>query len=349
MLEEHRKKIDAIDSRIMELVGKRMEVAREIAEYKKERNISVYQPQREAEIIERYTERAKKGGWSTKLAGELARDIIGIAREAQNSEKVGILGPRGTFTEEAARKYFGNREFVVLPSIPAVFDAVESGAAEYGVVPCENMLEGSVNLTLDLLVKSSAKIWGEVTIPVQHSLIANPGTLLSDIKRISSIPIALAQCRHYIETNFPGISLGETASTAQAVERLADGEAAVGTALAAKLYGKEILAEGIQDEKSNFTRFFVLSRNEHGPTGKDKTSLVFTLPHKPGTLYGALKVFADNGVNLTKIESRPARGGSWDYLFFVDFEGHASERQDALEALRKHVVLLKVLGSYPAG
>jgi chorismate mutase/prephenate dehydratase len=221
----------------------------------------------------------------------------------------------------------------------------------YGVVPVENSTEGSVNTTLDLLVGSELMVWAEIEIPISHNLITRPGISLSDIEVILSHSHALAQCRRYLEEHFPGVELREASSTGSAVKLLKelDKTAAVGPSLAAKIYGMEIAAEAIQDNSRNYTRFFVLSKNDRDPTGQDKTSIIFSVKHVPGALYSVLKVFAENNLNLTKIESRPTKQKQWEYMFFIDFEGHKTLKvvAEALEALRENVLFLKILGSYP--
>jgi len=267
--------------------------------------------------------------------------------------KVAFLGPRGTFCEEAARRYFSKpgTVFVASPDIPEIFRKVERGEADQGVVPIENSTEGSVNLTLDLLHECPLKVSGEVELRVRHNLIVKPGMKMGDVTVVMSHPQALAQCRRFLIENLPNAKKMEVASTAKAVEMLrrARGAAAIGTALAAEVNKVDILVRGIEDNPNNFTRFFVIGRSPAPPSGEDKTSIAFTVPNVPGSLYHALGEFAVRGINLTKIESRPTKQRPWEYIFYIDFEGHASEPRcvEALEGLRKKAAFLEVLGSYP--
>ncbi len=266
---------------------------------------------------------------------------------------VAYLGPRGTFTEQATRRFFSGKKvkLVETPTIKAVFDLVASGQAAYGVVPVENTLEGSVNITLDLLYRLDVKICGEIQEPIRHNLIVKPGTRRSQIKVIISHPQALAQCSAYLEKNFPKAVLKEAPSTAAAVKSLKrfKSAAAIGTELAAKIYGMKVLERNISGENRNFTRFLVISLRDCEPTGNDKTSLIFSVKDRPGALYAALEPFALRQINLTKIESRPSKDEPWTYIFFMEFEGHREnpECREALEELKKQCSYLKVLGSYP--
>ncbi len=268
---------------------------------------------------------------------------------------VAYLGPEGTFTEQAARKYFTNFDvnYDEKPSIRDVFLAVERRDATYGVVPVENSIEGSVNITLDLLYKLKVRIKGEIIEKIHHNLIVNPYTKKSEIKIILSHPQALAQSRVYIEKNFSKAKLVETPSTAIAVSKLTKMKtaAAVGTELAAKTYKMKIISRNISNIRQNYTRFFVLCLNDSALTGDDRTSLTFTLKHEPGALFNFLKPFASRGINLSKIESRPFKEKLWRYIFFMDFEGHR-ENKKCKAAINEAVKLcdtLKVLGSYRKG
>lgn len=266
---------------------------------------------------------------------------------------VAYLGPEGTFCEQAARKYFPNPATALLPrpTIADVFTVVKEGRASYGVVPVENSLQGSERTTLDLLLQNNLRVRGEVDIRVVHNLIAKPGTKEEDIRVIISHPQALAQCRRFLEKNFPGVELREASSTARAVELLRELEdtGAIGTETAAEGYGMDILFRQIEDDPNNFTRFFVLGREDAAPTGQDKTSLVFSVKDEPGALYRVLEAFATRGINLTKVESRPERGKPWRYIFYLDFEGHRTEARsvEALKDMEERCIFVKTLGSYP--
>lgn len=268
---------------------------------------------------------------------------------------VAYLGPTGTFTEQAARKYFTTFDvnYKAMSTIKDVFSAVERHHATYGVVPVENSLEGSVNITLDLLYKSKVKVKGEIIEQIHHNLISNKETRKTDIETIISHPQALAQSRGYIEKNFPKVKLVEVPSTAHAILKVKEmkNAAAIGNELAAKTYKMKILSKNISEMKQNYTRFFVLGLNDSAPTGDDRTSVTFTIKHEPGALYNFLKPFAVRGINLSKIESRPFKEKLWQYIFFMDFEGHRENEKckAAIKEASKYAITLKVLGSYRKG
>jgi len=266
--------------------------------------------------------------------------------------KVAYLGPKGTFTEQAARSYFQETaEFLECRDIPEIFAVVDSNSAEFGVVPVENSIEGSVNIALDMLLESNLRVSGEIEQRVVHNLIVQDDATLSKIRVVVSHPQALAQCRYFLKTNLSHVEILEVGSTAAAVQSVkgSKDKAAIGSELAAKIYGMKVIRRGIEDNPNNSTRFFVLSRRQAERTGNDKTSIIFSTEHAPGALYKALGVFAERGINLTKIESRPARKKPWEYVFYCDFEGHQDDEQikDALKELRSMATFLKVLGSYP--
>jgi len=269
--------------------------------------------------------------------------------------RLAYLGPRGTFSEEALVRYLGDRQANVIPlaTIPDVIKAVRDGHVDEAIVPLENSLEGTVNVALDMLVKAvEVNIRQEIIIPIRHHLLIKPGVKKEEIKTIISHPQALAQCRHYLSENLPGVAVRESQSTGEAAREVAGGPpgwAAVSNERAAILYKLSILDGDIQDCSDNSTRFVVLSRGETQPTGNDLTSIVFAAPHRPGGLFGILEEFASRNLNLTKIESRPAKKTLGEYLFFVDLEGHRSEPrvQEALEAVAGATDLFRVLGSYP--
>lgn len=270
-------------------------------------------------------------------------------------KKIGYLGPRGTFTEAAARKYCGGEpvDLVCCSTLPEIVAAVESGRLDEGVVPLENSTEGAVNQILDLVARAQGiKFCGEVILNISHCLMARPGTLKSGIRRVLSHPQALAQCREYLARELPGALTEETASTAQAVGMVAgSGQpwAAIGTELAAVNHGLEILAQGIQDCAGNATRFIILGRHDAGYNPLSRTSLVVEAKDRPGALYGILREFALREINLSRIESRPVKKRLGQYLFFIDLEGHRGDPgvKSAIEAIAGKADYLKVLGSYP--
>ena len=274
--------------------------------------------------------------------------------------KIAYLGPQGTFTEEALNKYIGDIksedeiEKVPCATMQEVIKSVDRGETVEGIVPIENSLEGSVNITLDFLTfESEAKIVREITIPIRHSLIGKENMAVSKIKKIISHPHATAQCKNFISTHLKGVEIIAANSTAEAIKMLQETDnsiAAIGTEIAAKIYGLKIIEKDIEDNKENKTRFIFLGNNIQEKTGKDKTSIVcFLEEDKPGSLFTILKEFAERNINLTRLESRPAKKELGDYVFLIDIDGHIHDKEifDVLETLRKTVYLVKILGSYP--
>ncbi len=265
--------------------------------------------------------------------------------------KLAILGPRGTFSEEAANLFEKNPDLLLCGDISEIFKHVADGSSELGIVPVENSLEGSIGMTSELLLKRDVKIYAEIVLDIRHSLMALTGTGLDDVTEVISHPHALAQCKGTLKgldartRNF--------SSTAEAAKEVAEkrllGTAAIAPKVAASLYGLGILKDDAQDESENQTRFFIISKSDHERTGNDKTSLVIGLEDRPGALYDTLKSFADKGVNLTKIESRPSRKALGDYIFYIDLEGHRGDEaiSEVLKVLEENTAFLKVLGSYP--
>jgi prephenate dehydratase len=269
--------------------------------------------------------------------------------------KVGVLGPRGTYAELAARSQFGQKvEVVLYPMITDVAEAVARGDVQAGVIPIESLREGSVGEALDVLAWADVKVQAEVVVPVSHSLLGMPGTKLAKITQVLSHPQALAQCREFLRKNLSKAELIEMTSTAKAAEQVGKLKkphmAAIGPKVLADLYGLEVLHDGIQSGEMNTTRFLCLAKEDSKPTGRDKTSVAFyTAQDRPGILHKILGEFAVRNINLTKIESRPSKKALGDYLFFIDFEGHRedTEVKEALEGVKRKTAMLKVLGSYP--
>ncbi|MCS7126650.1 MAG: prephenate dehydratase [Aigarchaeota archaeon] len=266
--------------------------------------------------------------------------------------KIAFQGERGAYSEEAAIQFFGQEvEFITCRDITSVFNLVEAGGADYGVVPLENSIEGSINETYDLLLSTSLKVSGEVNLKVTHCLIAHPEADPIKIKKVISHPQALAQCRIYLlSKRFEVVPSYDTAGSVRKIfeEKLLD-TAAIASERAAQIYGMKILDRQIEDYGRNYTRFLVIGERDAEPTGEDKTSIIFSLPHIPGSLYRALEEFAIREINLTKIESRPTKHRPFEYYFYIDFEGHRRNPiiQEALDSLSKKTLFLKVLGSYP--
>ncbi|MCS6845354.1 MAG: prephenate dehydratase [Caldilineales bacterium] len=275
------------------------------------------------------------------------------ARKEQRMPIVAFQGERGAFSEQAARQHFGDA-IVTLPcrSFEAIFAALEAGEADYGMLPVENSVAGSINRAYDLLLEHDLRVWGEVLLRVRHNLLAPPGVTLDQIRVVRSHPQALAQCERWLnQRGLQAVPWYDTAGSAkQLAENPEPGVAVIASELAARTYGLAILAQGIEDLTWNYTRFFVIGRGEPPVTGKTKTSLVFAVSHEPGSLYACLGEFATRGINLTKLESRPRRNRPWHYVFYLDFEGHWQDPtcQQALVGLLARAAFVKLLGSYPA-
>lgn len=350
MIEEYRSIIDKIDRDILELLNKRARLVIEIGKEKLKNGKSFIDITRE-EIHIRDLLALNNGPLTEESVKSIFREIISASRSLEGILKVAFLGPEGTFTHLAALKRFG-RETLYIParSIADVFSLVEKGEVLLGVVPIENSTEGVVNYTLDMFMNSSLSIIGEIIIPISHNLIARED--IREIKKIYSHPQAFGQCKEYLEKNFPNADLIEANSTAKAVEIASkDIEgAAIGSEIAAEKFGLKIIAYRIEDDPNNRTRFLIIGKNNEGRrSGKDKTMVMFSTAHKPGSLYNALRCFAEHNVNLTMIQSRPSREVLWEFVFFVEFQGHREDEnvKKALESLREVVWSYKVIGSYP--
>jgi chorismate mutase/prephenate dehydratase len=348
-----RRQIDRIDDQLLRLLNRRARVALAIAEQKARTNSGVYAPGREKGVLGRLA-RANRGPLSERLVRAIFREIISASRSLEQRLRIAYLGPPATFAHLAARQQFGAAaEYRPAASIADVFHEVERAAADLGVVPVENSTEGMVAHTLDLLAVSPLRICAEVSLPVRHCLLARPGTALGDVTLVAAHPQALAQCRRWLGEHLPGVRTEGEVSNARAAERARDraGVGAVAAAAAAEAYGLAVLAEAIQDEPGNLTRVLVLARHDAAqPSGDDKTSILFTVRDEVGVLVRMLRPFATHGIDLIKIESRPLRGRPWEYVFFLDLKGHRRERrvEQALAAVERAALGLKILGSYPA-
>ncbi len=353
-LKELRREIDAIDEEILKLLNQRAKLAKRAGEIKKSMGLEVHVPEREREIINRIIRLNKElygEEFPTEAVVHIYREIISACLSLEKELKIAYLGPKATFTHQAALEYFGfSAHYVPVSTIGDVFREVETGRVDYGVVPVENTTEGVVNYTLDMFLESDLKIVGEVVIPIKLNLLSTASGLES-IKTVYSHRHALAQCKEWLRKNLPQASLIETESTAKACELVMELEdaGAIASEVAAYTYHLNILAENIQDNPNNYTRFLVIGKRWMKPTGKDKTSIIFAVKDEAGALYKALESFYRYGVNLTKIVSRPSKKKVWDYVFFVDLEGHAEEEnvKKALELLQERSQMVKVLGSYP--
>jgi chorismate mutase/prephenate dehydratase len=345
-----RRKIEGVDEKILGLLNERAEIVKEVGKAKVEINMDAYAPKREEEILQRLSQK-NRGPFPQRAVSPVFREIISACRSLETALTVAYLGPPATHTQLASLKHFGSSVRAVSEeSLQDVFEAVVKEKATFGVVPIENSIEGSVDRTLDLLIDFDVKIWAEVYLRVSHDLLSRTGRA-EDIQKIYSHPQAFGQCREWLRKNLPHVPLIETVSTAKAA-KLASEEAstaAIATSLAASLHGLKVIASQIEDHLQNYTRFLVLGRKISDRTGKDKTSILFSIPHVPGSLCRTLQILSERGINLTKIESRPIKGKSWEYLFFVDFEGHAEDPDvgDVMKKLSDNGLFMKVLGSYP--
>ena len=342
--------IDAVDEEIVRLLDERARLARRVGEIKLAKGLEAYAPARERKVLDRVF-LLSQGDFPKAGLEAVFREIISASISLEAPLKVAYFGPEATFTHEAARRAFGTSvELEPHATVAEVFERVERGEAQHGVVPVENSMEGAVTHTLDELMASPLKICGEVYLPISQTLLSGEETL-GDIKTICSRPIALDQAATWLRHELPHVALEEVESTAEAARRAAEepGIGAVGSVLAAETYGLNVLARDIQDARTNTTRFIVLGRSWAGPTGKDKTSVVFSVKDRPGILRDALSAFAQEGINLTRIESRPSRRRAWTYVFFADFRGHPEEERvaRALEALEEYCPYVSLLGAYP--
>lgn len=351
-LKQLRDQIDAIDNELLQLVSKRAGLAQQVGKIKK--SGIVYRPEREAQILARVQEQ-NPGPVSNEHIKHLFTEIMSLCRALEKPMSVAYLGPNGTFSEEAALKRFGSAiSEVACDSIDDVFRTVESEAAHYGVVPVENSSEGAVGRTMDLLLQTPLSICGEIQLPVHQFLMAQQ-TDLARINKIYSHPQSLAQCHHWLKTNLPHLShsaLIHAASNADAARQAAADHqaAAIASQRAAELFGLSICAENIEDDPKNTTRFLVIGKQIVAPSGKDKTSLIVSTNNRSGAIYTLLEPLAQYGVSMSRLESRPSRTGLWQYVFFIDLEGHQQDDNvaAAMAELRHKAAFLKILGSYPA-
>jgi chorismate mutase / prephenate dehydratase len=350
-LGEIRKRIDEVDKKLVQLISDRARLATEIAEIKKIDNTSVYyRPEREAQILRRIISE-NKGPMPNDQLARLFRELMSACLALEQALKIAFLGPEGTFTHAATLKHFGQSiEACPLTAIDLVFHQVQAGSCDYGVVPIENSIEGVVNHTLDMLINSNLKISGEVILRINQYLMSRSRSR-KNIKKIYSHQHSFAQCRNWLDTNMPGIERIPVNSNAEAAKLASKNEkvAAIAGYTNAELYNLKILEKNIEDETDNSTRFLVISENDTPPSGDDKTSLLFSMPSKPGALLRMLQCFADHEVNMTRIESRPSRRGLWEYIFFVDLEGHSQNKKvtKAISRLQSEASMVKILGSYP--
>jgi chorismate mutase/prephenate dehydratase len=353
-LAEVRARIDAVDEQIHRAISERARLAQQVGMSKSAsgRAVDFYRPEREAQVLRRARAR-NAGPLRDAEVLRLFREIMSACLAQQEPLKVAFLGPEGTFTQTAVLNHFGHSvRALPLTSIDEVFHEVEAGSADFGVVPIENSSEGTVNHTLDRFLSSPLKICGEVELRIRQHLMGTMSAL-GRIVRVCSHPQSLAQCREWLEEHLPGIEQVPVSSNAEGARRARDekGTAAIAGDTAAEVYGLKVLAAEIEDRADNTTRFLVLGAKLFAPSGEDRTTLLVSVLHTdaPGALYRLLEPLAKHRVSLTRIESRPSRRRKWDYVFFIDFEGHVADQHiaKALAALKKRASLFRVLGSYP--
>lgn len=351
-LDKVRKKIDHVDDKILSLLNERAQLAKDVGKIKAKQGEKVFASDRESAILNRVLEK-NPGQMPNESVQDIFQTIITASRSLQKNLKVAFFGPEATFTHQAAIRHFGrNVDFIAVPTIRDVFFEVERNRADYGVVPIENSTEGVVNHTLDMFQESKLHIVAERAEPISHALLSISGKI-KDIKTVYSFPHAIAQCRKWLDAHLPRVTIHEAASTADAaVQATLDSScAAIASELAGRMYNLKPVALKIEDTTDNATRFLVIGHEISKSSGRDKTSVMFSIKDHVGALHEMLLPFEAANINLTKIESRPTKKKAWDYVFFVDFIGHQSDKnvQSALNDLRERCTSLKVLGSYPYG
>ncbi len=358
-LAELRASIDDTDRQIADLISQRARYAQAVGEAKKEngaKDVVYYRPEREAQVLRSVMERnhANGGPLDDEEIARLFREIMSACLALEKPLKVAFLGPEGTFTQEAVVKHFGaSTTPVAMGAIDEVFREVEAGAVNYGVVPVENSTEGVVTHTLDNFINSGLQICGEVVLRIHQNLMISDVTKKDGITRIYSHSQSLAQCRKWLDAHYPNAERVPVNSNADAAKRI-KGEwhsAAIASVTAADIYDLIVLDENIEDMPDNSTRFLIIGTQEVPASGVDKTSIMVSMRNEPGALHNLLEPFHRLGIDLTRVETRPSRSGAWNYVFFIDFNGHQSEEnvQQALLDVGNQAAELKVLGSYPVG
>ncbi len=348
-LQKLRQKIDQVDQKLVDLINERTKIVLEIGKQKIKNGQEIYSPEREVSVYQNILDK-NNGPLPAEALKSIFCEIMSSALAMEKELKVAYLGPKATFTHQASIQKFGSSVgYAPMDSISDIFLEVEKGRADYGVVPIENSVEGAVNHTLDVFIESELKICSEILLKINHTLLSN--VELDQIQKIYSNPQVFGQCRNWLKKNLPHAEQIEVSSTSRGAE-IAVKEphaASIGNLLGAHVHGLKVLAENIEDFSSNITRFLVIGQHAAKPTGKDKTSVVFSIKDKVGALTEVLLPFKKHKINLTKIESRPSKKKAWEYYFYVDFLGHQEESsvKKTLQGLAKHCNFLKVLGSYP--
>ena len=351
-LQAIRQRIDALDKELQALLNERASLAQEVARVKLEAGDDAlfYRPEREAQVLRAVKER-NEGPLPAEEVARLFREVMSACLALERPMTIAYLGPEGTFSHEAALKHFGHSMVgTPMPALDEVFREVEAGSADYAVVPVENSTEGAVNYTLDLMLATPLRICGEVELRI-HDHLMSKASELSGIKRVYSHGQSLAQCREWLDSNLVGAERIAVSSNAEAAHlALEDNEAAAIAGIsAAEIYDLPVLARNIEDKPDNTTRFLILGHCEVPPSGEDKTALLVSVHNKPGALSQLLEPLARNGISMSRIESRPSRQGMWDYVFFLEIDGHQSDEcvAQALKELESEASLYKILGSFP--
>lgn len=351
-LSKLRDEIDNIDSDIQELISRRAGIASHVAQTKakSESGGAFYRPEREAQVL-RAVKARNDGPLKDETLVRLFREIMSACLAQQKPLNIAYLGPAGTFSELATYKYFGHSVSAMpVTSIDSVFAEVEAGIADFGIVPVENSTEGAVNNTLDMFLSSPLKICGELDLPIHHNLMSRSKDL-QEINTVFSHRQSLAQCRGWLKENMPHAECIAVSSNAEAAKRAqyTDHSAAIAGESAAHMYGLDIIHKEIEDRSDNSTRFLVIGKQILVASGEDRTSLLVAAKDQPGALFHILKPLSESGVSMTRIESRPSKRGKWDYVFFIDVDGHKDDENlaQALRLLERITTQLKVLGSYP--
>jgi len=348
-LEELRNRIDELDLQLVKLLNERARVVVEIGKLKNKTAKPVYSPDREKEVLAKIVE-ANEGPLPDKCLAAIWRELMSGSFVLERPLRIAYLGPGGSFSHTAAMLKFGQSvEYESVTDIKSIFEEVSKGHCDLGLTPVENTMGGGVIETLDALIDSNVKVCAEVLMAIHHNLLGN--CTLQEIEKIYSKPEVFAQCRNWLSATFKDAQTIPVASTARAAQLAAEEPraAAIGSSIAAELYGLRIVCENIEDTANNVTRFLIISKEDARPTGEDKTAILFSTAHKAGALADVLDVFKRYGINLTNIESRPSRKRQWEYYFFVDFLGHRTEKhiREGMEESRKHCLQLSILGSFP--
>ncbi|MDP2940210.1 MAG: prephenate dehydratase [Candidatus Omnitrophota bacterium] len=344
-----RQKVDSIDKAIIELLNKRANLSLSIRKLKIKKSKGIYSPDREKQVLSRLA-KTNKGPLNQQAVEAIYREIMSSSLALGQPLVIACLGPEASFTHQASLKKFGSLvTYSACDTISEVFNEVEKGNADYGVVPIENSIEGAVTHTMDMLVDSDLKICAQIILEISHNLLSKYD--IKSIKKIYSNPQVFGQCRMWLEKNLPRVECIEVSSTAKAAQICTKekNSGCIASILAAKVYGLKVIAKSIEDVPHNITRFLVIGRDDVGPTGEDKTSIMFSIKDKVGALHDMLVPFQKFRINLTRIESRPSKKKAWDYYFFVDLKGHRQDRNVklALSILEDKCKYLKILGSYP--